>query len=59
VIGNDKNREIIVYCDSGRLASVWWFMLTQTSGYTKVAMYDGSSQDFMKNPSFPIDQFHW
>lgn len=59
VIGNDKNREIIVYCDSGRLASSWWFMLTQVSGYKNVAMYDGSSQDFMKNPNFPIEQFHW
>ena len=59
VIGNDKNREIIVYCDSGRLASSWWFMLTQVFGYTKVSMYDGSSQDFMKNPNFPIEQFHW
>lgn len=59
VIGTDKNREIIVYCDSGRLASTWWFMLTQVFGYTKVAMYDGSSQDFMRNPNFPIDQFRW
>lgn len=59
VIGNDKKREIIVYCDTGRLASTWWFMLTQVFGYTNVAMYDGSSQDFMKNPSFPIEQFHW
>jgi thiosulfate/3-mercaptopyruvate sulfurtransferase len=59
VIGNDKNREIIVYCDSGRLASSWWFMLTQVFGYKNVAMYDGSSQDFMKNPDFPIEQFHW
>lgn len=59
VIGNDKNREIIVYCDSGRLASVWWLMLTQVFGYKNVAMYDGSSQDFMKNPNFPIDQFRW
>ena len=59
VIGNDKSREIIVYCDSGRLASTWWFLLTQTFGYTNVSMYDGSSQDFMKNPEFPIDQFRW
>lgn len=59
VIGNDKNREIIVYCDSGRLASVWWFMLSQVFGYKNVVMYDGSSQDFMKNPNFPIDQFRW
>lgn len=59
VIGNDKNREIIVYCDSGRLASVWWFMLAQVFGYKNVVMYDGSSQDFMKNPDFPIDQFRW
>lgn len=59
VIGNDKNREIIVYCDSGRLASVWWFMLSQVFGYKNIVMYDGSSQDFMKNPNFPIDQFRW
>ncbi|MBC8019200.1 MAG: sulfurtransferase [Verrucomicrobia bacterium] len=59
VIGNDKKREIIVYCDTGRLASVWWYMLTQVFGYTNVAMYDGSSQDFMKNPSFPIEQYSW
>lgn len=59
VVGTDKNREIIVYCDTGRLASVWWFLLTQVFGYTNVAMYDGSSQDFMKNQSFPIEQFRW
>jgi len=59
VIGNDKKREIIVYCDSGRLASTWWFMLSQVFGFTNVAMYDGSSQDFMKNPNFPIEQFRW
>lgn len=59
VIGNDKNREIIVYCDSGRLASTWWFMLTQVFGYKNVAMYDGSSQDFMKNPGFPVEQYRW
>jgi thiosulfate/3-mercaptopyruvate sulfurtransferase len=59
VIGNDKKREIIVYCDTGRLASTWWYMLTQVFGYTNVAMYDGSSQDFMKNPNFPIEQFSW
>jgi thiosulfate/3-mercaptopyruvate sulfurtransferase len=59
VIGNDKNLEIIVYCDTGRLASTWWFMLTQVFGYKNVAMYDGSSQDFMKNPNFPIDQYRW
>ena len=28
-------------------------------GYTNVAMYDGSSQDFMKYPNFPIEQFRW
>ncbi len=59
VVGTDKSREIIVYCDTGRLASVWWFLLTRVFGYTNVAMYDGSSQDFMKNPNFPIEQFHW
>ena len=59
VIGNDKNREMIVYCDSGRLASVWWYLLTQEYGYKNVKMYDGSSQDFMRAADFPIEQFRW
>lgn len=59
VVGTDKNREIIVYCDSGRLASVWWYILSRAFGYTNVRMYDGSSQDFMRKADFPIEQFRW
>ena len=50
VVGEDKTREILVYCDSGKFASVWWYLLSQSMGYKNVKLYDGSAQDFAKDP---------
>ncbi len=55
VVGEDKNKEILVYCDSGRVASVWWYLLTQSMGYANVKLYDGSAQDFAKDTSAPLE----
>ncbi len=55
VVGEDKNKEILVYCDSGRVASVWWYLLTQSMGYANVKLYDGSAQDFAKDSSVPLE----
>jgi thiosulfate/3-mercaptopyruvate sulfurtransferase len=54
-VGDDKGKEIIVYCDSGRVASIWWYLLSQSMGYTNVKLYDGSAQDFAKDPSVPLE----
>jgi thiosulfate/3-mercaptopyruvate sulfurtransferase len=43
-IGQDKSKEIIVYCGVGGYASSWWFVLTQVLGYQQVTFYDGSAQ---------------
>lgn len=50
----DLAKEVIVYCDSGRVASIWWFLLSQGLGYKNVKLYDGSMQDFAKNPATPL-----
>lgn len=59
VVGKDTSREIIVYCDTGRLASTWWFVLSEMLGYQDVKMYDGSSQEFTRDQRFPMEKFTW
>jgi thiosulfate/3-mercaptopyruvate sulfurtransferase len=51
----DLSKEVIVYCDSGRVASIWWFLLSEGLGYKNVKLYDGSVQDFAKDASAPME----
>lgn len=53
VVGNDLSKEIIVYCDSGRVASAWWFILHAALGYNNVKIYDGSMEEWTKDESAP------
>lgn len=55
VVGNDPSREIIVYCDSGRVASAWWFILHEVLGYTNVKLYDGSMEEWTKDEAAPVE----
>jgi len=55
VVGNDLSREIIVYCDTGRVASTWWFILHEVLGYKNVRNYDGSMQEWSKDPNAKIE----
>ena len=55
VVGSDLNREIIVYCDTGRVASMWWFILHEVLGYTNVRLYDGSMQEWATDPTAKIE----
>lgn len=48
VIGEDRNREIIVYCGVGGYASTVWFALTRILDYKNVKVYDGSSQEWVQ-----------
>ncbi|PIP08367.1 MAG: hypothetical protein COX51_04595 [Syntrophobacteraceae bacterium CG23_combo_of_CG06-09_8_20_14_all_50_8] len=59
VIGKDMSKETIAYCDTGRLASGWWFVLREILGYKDVKSYDGSSQEFAKDPNFPVVKYSW
>jgi thiosulfate/3-mercaptopyruvate sulfurtransferase len=55
VVGSDKAKEIIVYCDSGRVATAWWFILHEVLGYKNVKNYDGSAQGWTKDPAGPVE----
>ncbi|MCK7503363.1 MAG: rhodanese-like domain-containing protein [Desulfobacterales bacterium] len=55
VVGSDLSKEIIVYCDSGRVASAWWFILREVMGYENVKSYDGSMEEWSKDETAPME----
>jgi thiosulfate/3-mercaptopyruvate sulfurtransferase len=55
VVGKDLSREMIIYCDTGKFCTGWWFMLSQVLGYKNVKVYDGSMQEWAKDPNAPIE----
>lgn len=59
VLGSDKAKEVITYCDTGRLASGWWFVLYKILGYKNVKMYDGSSEEWAKDNNLPMIKYSW
>lgn len=56
VAGTNLNRPIITYCDSGMLATTWWYILSQMLGYKNVKSYDGSMQEYAADPKAPIEK---
>jgi thiosulfate/3-mercaptopyruvate sulfurtransferase len=59
VVGTDRSKEVIVYCGVGGYASTWCYVLTRMLGYRNVKLYDGSMEEWMKDPSAPITAFCW
>jgi thiosulfate/3-mercaptopyruvate sulfurtransferase len=55
VVGSDKTREIIAYCDTGKTCTSWAFVLTDLFGYKDVKIYDGSSMEWLKDPNAPAE----
>jgi thiosulfate/3-mercaptopyruvate sulfurtransferase len=51
--------EMIIYCDTGRLCSGWWFVLREMLGYKDVKAYDGSMQEWAKDPNTPVVKYSW
>ncbi|MBA4418866.1 MAG: hypothetical protein C0392_13310 [Syntrophus sp. (in: bacteria)] len=54
-IGKDTAKEIILYCDTGMVCSPWAFIMSDLFGYKNVKIYDGSSEDWMKDPKAPVE----
>jgi thiosulfate/3-mercaptopyruvate sulfurtransferase len=59
VIGKNKSSEIIVYCGVGGFSSTWWFLLTQMLDYKNVKLYDGSFEEWTRDPAGPTSAFSW
>jgi thiosulfate/3-mercaptopyruvate sulfurtransferase len=55
VVGADLNKEIIVYCDTGKVCTNWWLALYDLLGYKDVKVYDGSSMEWLADPSAPSE----
>jgi len=60
VLGKDnKSREFILYCDTGKFCTAWWFALTQEFGYKNVKIYDGAMEEWAKDPQAPMVKYTW
>jgi thiosulfate/3-mercaptopyruvate sulfurtransferase len=59
VIGHNKSKEVIFYCGVGGYATTWWFLLTQVFGYQKAKVFDGSMEEWLKDPRAPVSSYSW
>ncbi len=53
--GSDLDKEIIVYCDTGKTCTGWAFIRTDLLGYKDVKVYDGSSMEWLADPNVPTE----
>ncbi len=54
VVGTDRKKEIVLLCCTGKFSPTWWFMLSEVLGYEKVSIFDGSIEEWCRDPSAPI-----
>jgi thiosulfate/3-mercaptopyruvate sulfurtransferase len=59
VVGKDMAKEMIIYCDTGKFCTGWWFTLTQVLGYKNVKNYDGAMEEWAKDPQAPMVKYSW
>jgi thiosulfate/3-mercaptopyruvate sulfurtransferase len=59
VLGQEKSKEVLVYCGVGGYASTWWYLLTQVFGYADVKVYDGSIEEWLKDATAPVSTYTW
>lgn len=46
--------DVIAFCNTGHLASIAWFGLSEVQGLENVRLYDGSMSDWTADPSRPV-----
>ena len=54
-VGADLSKEIIIYCDTGKFCTGWWFMLHDLLEYKDVKVYDGSMMEWAKDAAAPVE----
>lgn len=59
VAGGQKAREHIIYCGVGPYAMAWSYLMTELLGYKDVKVYDGSMQEWVKDPAGPVALYGW
>jgi len=59
VLGSNSSKEVILYCGVGGFAAAWWFVLTRVLGYRNAKVYDGSIEEWVKDPTSPVSRYTW
>ena len=59
VIGADRAQPVTVYCNTGIYAALGWFVLSEVLGYADVNLYDGSMQEWSRDPKAPLAAYTW
>ena len=54
-VGSDMEKELILYCDTGKTCTSWAFVMTEILGYKDVKIYDGSFMEWVKDPNAPME----
>lgn len=52
--GVNDSEGFISFCNTGHLASIAWFGLSEVQGLPNVRLYDGSMSDWTSDPSRPV-----
>jgi len=53
--GVTADKDIIIYCDTGVLATHGWFVLHELLGYKNVKVYDGSMREYANMFDTPME----
>ena len=56
VVGSDKSKEIVTYCDAGKCCPTWAFILREVLGYQNVRAYVGSFEEWSNEPNLPVSR---
>ncbi|PKN18446.1 MAG: hypothetical protein CVU71_13200 [Deltaproteobacteria bacterium HGW-Deltaproteobacteria-6] len=54
-VGGDRNKEYILYCDTGKTCTSWALIMVDMLGYKDVKVYDGSSMEWLADPAAPAE----
>jgi thiosulfate/3-mercaptopyruvate sulfurtransferase len=57
ILGENADKEIIIYCGVGGYASPVYYVLSEVVGYTNVKFYDGSMQEWTADPEAPVTKY--
>ncbi len=56
-IGIDPNKPAITHCNTGHIASLGWFVMSELLGDKQTRLYDGSMEEWSSDPSRKVVSF--
>ena len=56
-LGIDDSKPVTTHCNTGHIASLTWFALSELLGNKKAKLYDGSMEEWSKTKGHPVSTF--